>query len=89
MKKLFLPAFLFLTVIAKGQVPKDTTKITPIHYGEIVILLNQANNAQKVLHSIDMSSKKRDSIDAYWNDIIYFLKRRAVTTYADTVKKKK
>lgn len=90
MKKATLISCLLLaTLFVKAQQPKDTTRLIPIHYTELIKLNQQLQRAQALYHRLDIPALKRDTLDSYLQDVYYFLNRRAVTAYADTVKKKK
>ena len=67
----------------------DTNKTVPVHYGELVKILQQIQRAQSVYHRMDISALKRDTIDSYLGDVANFFNKRANVVYSDTVKKGK
>ena len=88
MKKLILPLLLLTTTASFAQqLPKDTTKLIPIHYTELVRANLQYEKSMQLLHKLDIPALKRDTIEANFYQIWYLLNRRAETVYSDTSKR--
>lgn len=89
MKKTILIAAITLSAAtAFGQAKRDTSKHLSFSTPEIDQITSALYKAIQVIHTVDMSSKKRDSIDSIVGSVYNFILQRETETYHPAKDKK-